>query len=442
MGSTVRTPPYVDPEPPLPTTDPRWELVQRVAGSRQFAKATLLSKFLTHVCERTLRGKQTDITEHQIGVQVFGRPVGYSPGEDNIVRNYARQLRKRLAEHFATEGCNERFRIEIPLGGYVPVFVPQGKTASSHSADGPMEVSHWASRSIVPRKSANPAGRSWRSLAYLALYSLVLAGVVAYLTSRVQAKKATSGTTHLLWTQLFNSGSDTFVVSADSGLGILQNLSKKRMPLAEYVNGRYATLPLPPMDVHNANDLYTQRYTSVVDLEVTSTLSRLPEAVPSRLILRFARDLRMDDLKHGNAILIGSMYSNPWAEVFQRNLNFHFDYRPDVNDSWILNANPRQGEAKAYENNWDGPSHQTYAVIAFIPNLNGNGHVLLIQGLDMAGTQAAAELLFHENEIGPILKQASLPGGGLRPFEILLQTTSIGSNAPSALIVATRIYPQ
>jgi len=266
--------------------------------------------------------------------------------------------------------------------------------------------------------------------------------VVAYVTSRVQAKKATSGTTHVLWTQLFNSGSDTFVVSADSGLGILQNLSRKRMPLAEYVNGQYASLPLPPMDIHNANDLYTQRYTSVVDLEVTSTLSRLPEAVPSRLILRFARDLRMDDLKHGNAILIGSMYSNPWAEVFQRNLNFHFDYRPDVNDSWILNANPRQGEAKAYENNWDGPSHQTYAVIAFIPNLNGNGHVLLIQGLDMAGTQAAAELLFHENEIGPIVKQASLPGGGLRPFEILLQTTSIGSNAPSALIVATRIYPQ
>jgi hypothetical protein len=196
------------------------------------------------------------------------------------------------------------------------------------------------------------------------------------------------------------------------------------------------------MDVHDANDLYTQRYTSVVDLEIASSLSRLPEVVPGRLILRFARELHMDDLKRGNVVLIGSTYSNPWAEVFQRNLNFQFDYRPDLNDSWILNQAPKPGEAKSYENNWDGPSHQTYAVIAFLPNLNSNGRVLLIQGLDMAGTQAAAELLFHESAIGPILSQAALPSGMLRSFEVLLQTTSIGSNAPSARIIATRFYPQ
>jgi hypothetical protein len=442
MGSTLRASPYVEPGPLPRTADPRWELVQRVAGSRQFAKAPLLSKFLTYVCDRTLKGKQAEISEHQIGVQVFGRQPGYSPSEDNIVRNYARQLRKRLAEHFATEGCDEPLRIEIPVGGYVPIFVRQGEEANSASAEDRKEMPFLAGESHAVAAPEERSWWSWRRIAYLVCYSLALAGVVAYLTERIETRKNISGSTHVLWAQLFNSGSDTFVVAADSGFGILQNLSKTRMPLAEYVTGKYATLPLPPMDVHNSADLYTQRYTSVVDLEVASTLSRLPEVVPGRLILRFARDLRMDDLKQGNAILIGSMYSNPWGEVFQHQLNFHFDYRPDMNDSWILNASPRAGEAKSYENNWDGPSHQTYAVIAFIPNLNRNGHVLLIQGLDMAATQAAAELLFHEDEIGPILKQASLPGGALRPFEVLLQTTSIGANAPSAAIVATRTYPQ
>ena len=439
MGSTLRTSPYVEAAPPRRISDSKWELVQRVANSSRFIKAPLLSRFLIHVCDRTLKGRQSEITEHQLGVQVFGRPIGYSPSEDNIVRNYARQLRKRLAEHFAAEGRTEPFRIEIPVGGYVPVFVPQGEASASL----PISETTLITPQIQAVLAAPTATRwSWRRGALLIVYTFALAALVVLITLRVQTRRATSGSTHILWTQLFSSGADTFVVSADSGFGILQNLSKTRVPLAEYVNGRYASLPLPPMDIHNATDLYTQRYTSVVDLEVASNLSRLPEVVPGRLIHRFARDLRMDDLKQGNAILIGSMYSNPWAEVFQHNLNFRFDYRPQVNSSWIVNTNPRAGEAKSYENNWDGPSHLTYAVIAFIPNLNGNGHVLLIQGLDMAGTQAAAELLFHESEIAPILKQASLAGGGLRPFEILLQTTSIGANAPSAQVVATRFHGQ
>ena len=80
--------------------------------------------FLLYVVAETLEGREAEITEHQIGVQVFDRRPGYSTVEDNIVRNYARQLRRRLAEHFAGEGGSEPLRIDIPLGAYVPVFVP------------------------------------------------------------------------------------------------------------------------------------------------------------------------------------------------------------------------------------------------------------------------------------------------------------------------------
>jgi hypothetical protein len=427
---------------PAHARDWRWDLVLRVAAGRQFAKAPLLSKFLLHVCDLTLHGNQSEICEHQIGVQVFGRPVGYNSSEDNIVRNYARQLRKRLSDHFAGEGSEESVQIEIPVGGYVPVFVPHQRIEKPAPVRILQEVAGRNAQVAVAPGSRGRGPQRWRAPLYLAVYSVLLASVVAYFTMRVNARKPDPRVSHALWAQLFSANSDTFVVPADSGFGILQNLSKTRLPLAEYVNGRYAALPLPPMNVHDANDLYTQRYTSVVDLEVASTLVRLPEVVPTRLILRFARDLRMDDLKRGNAILIGSLYSNPWAEIFQRNLNFRFDYRPEVNDSWIVNENPETGEEKTYENNWDGPSHQTYGVIAFAPNLDGNGHVLLIQGLDMAGTQAAAELLFRGNEILPILEKAASSGGGLRPFEVLLQTTSIGANAPSARIIATRIHAQ
>ena len=438
MGSTVSHQ-WTDGNPePSPHFQERRELVQRIVRSRHFARAPLLSRFLIHVCDKAFDGRQAEITEHQIGVQVFGRAAGYNPGEDNIVRNYARQLRKRLAEYFAEAGEQERYRIEIPRGGYLPVFLlqpPQGAAPGEISLRPVMAPP----RGEIVNNAFPARLRPWRWLAFL-LYSIALAAAVYYGGARLHRGEQPSGVSHALWAELFNPGHDTFVVPADSGFGILQNLARTRMPLADYVNGRYVDLPLPSMDPHDALDLHTQRYTSVVDLEVASTLSRLPEAVPGRLILRFARDLRMDDLKQGNAILIGSMYSNPWAEVFQRSLNFRFDYRPQVNDSWIVNENPRPGENKSYENEWDGPSHQTYAVIAFVPNLNNSGHVLLIQGLDMAGTQAAAELLFRKDEIGPLLKEALQPNGKLGSFEILLQTTSIGSNSPRARILATRFY--
>src|SRR6201993_5386575 len=102
--------------------DPRWQMAQRIVASRSFAKSALLSRFLLYVCEREITGRTSEISEHQIGVRVFGRRPGYSPGEDNIVRNYARQLRQRLQQYFQEEGKHEELRLNIPRGKYVPIF--------------------------------------------------------------------------------------------------------------------------------------------------------------------------------------------------------------------------------------------------------------------------------------------------------------------------------
>src|SRR5271163_2312002 len=109
-------------EPLCLAEDPRWQLAQRIVASKSFAKSALLSKFLLYICDRALCGKTDEISEHQIGVHVFVRRPGYNPGEDNIVRNYARQLRQRLDHYFEDEGRSEALRISIPLGKYTPVF--------------------------------------------------------------------------------------------------------------------------------------------------------------------------------------------------------------------------------------------------------------------------------------------------------------------------------
>ena len=106
------------------------------------------------------------------------------------------------------------------------------------------------------------------------------------------------------------------------------------------------------IDSRNLTALGTQRYTSVVDLNITFSLSRLPEVIPGHFAIRYARDLRTEDLKHSNAVLLGSVHSNPWVELFQKNLNFVLEYRPEVDDSVVVNLHPLAGEHEVYRNAW------------------------------------------------------------------------------------------
>ncbi|WP_260735034.1 hypothetical protein [Tunturiibacter lichenicola] len=80
-------------------------------------------------------------------------------------------------------------------------------------------------------------------------------------------------------------------------------------------------------------------------------------------------------------------------------------------------------------------------VIDYVPSLDGAGHVLIIQGLNMAGTQATADTLFNSDAMKPILQQAS-SSGSLQSFELLVETSSIGATAPRAEIIATRFHPE
>jgi len=105
--------------------NPRWQLAQRVAGSKTFAGSQALQCFLLYISERTLSGQGEQVKEQTIGTAVFHRKPDYDPGSDNIVRVRAGQLRQRLARYFDTEGEAEPLLISIPKGGYVPLFEPR-----------------------------------------------------------------------------------------------------------------------------------------------------------------------------------------------------------------------------------------------------------------------------------------------------------------------------
>jgi hypothetical protein len=426
-------------------SEPRWQLAQRIVASRSFAKSALLSRFLLYVCEREITGKTTEISEHQIGVHVFGRRPGYHPGEDNIVRNYARQLRHRLDQYFLEEGREEELRLSIPRGKYVPVYSRNQfqehpllvVTERETDSGGVLET---VTPAVVPALvSVQPARHRWLVPGLGALLLLACLAIAWAVVHRASANSADPS--YPLWARLFDKGHETLIVPSDDGIVMIQNLTGHLVPLSEYITRDYLSLKsLYNIDEQNMRDLDAQRYTNVTDLNAVMRFSRLPEANNGQFTVRYSRDLHMDDLKDANVILLGSSFSNPWAELFEKTLNFEFVYEPHPNASHIVDRHPQAGELPVYENDANGPSHRTYAVIGFVPNLNNTGSVLLVEGLTMAGTEAAVDTLFNRSMMGPLLDQFRNADGSLNPFEILIETRSFGSDSPQASVVATRMY--
>jgi hypothetical protein len=422
--------------------DQRWQVARRVASSKGFAKSKFLTSFILYICKKYLLDQVDEITEQKIGEQVFRRPHGYNPGEDNIVRNYARLLRQRLEEYFSGDGAGERIRLVVPRGGYVPLFIEDtiidnNKPAPTPAEDPPFNVPVLISEISLTEPQPVPSGRSPWELKTLCAALFVALFFLSLHDIHLKPKRSIADR---FWSVFFSPTRDTLLVPADSGLVIYQNLTKRWVSLADYAAGEYQGHTVSPLgiDPKIVNELGTRRYTSVVDLHLVSSISQLPAVVKDRFKVRYAREVTLDDLKQSNVILLGSIDSNPWVELFQKDLNFQFDPQPAENKVIIRNIHPMPGEKPFYETNQTDPAHTTFGVIAVTPNLDGTGHVLLIEGINMAGTQAAADYLFGDAST-ELLNQIFDSKGTIRPFEVLLETSNIGANATRPRIISQRI---
>jgi TolB-like protein/tetratricopeptide (TPR) repeat protein len=96
--------------------------LERILGSAGFSRNERLGRFLGFVVQQHLEGKASEIKESVIAIEVFGRRPDHDPKHDSIVRTEAARLRARLAEYYLGEGKNDSFIIELPKGGYAPVF--------------------------------------------------------------------------------------------------------------------------------------------------------------------------------------------------------------------------------------------------------------------------------------------------------------------------------
>lgn len=110
-----------EPQPHISPIAIRSQLA-RILGSAEFRSSDRLSQFLEFTVEQTLGGHSGELKEYVVGREVFSRKESFDPRMDPIVRVEAGRLRLRLREYYKTEGQRDEVAIELPKGGYVPVF--------------------------------------------------------------------------------------------------------------------------------------------------------------------------------------------------------------------------------------------------------------------------------------------------------------------------------
>src|ERR1700688_4536137 len=103
---------------PMPSRESEAQAVrrqlERVLESPGFARNERLSRFLRFVVEGYLDGKDHELKESVIAVEVFGRSPDFDSRLDPVVRTEAIRLRARLSDYYLKDEKSDAVFIELP----------------------------------------------------------------------------------------------------------------------------------------------------------------------------------------------------------------------------------------------------------------------------------------------------------------------------------------
>lgn len=423
--------------------------LDRALSSQTFSKSARLRDLLRYIGTSSIEGRLDNLSEQQIGIRVFQRSPGYNTTEDTIVRVTARHLRERLERYYNGEGKNNPARLSVPKGSYTVIFenpkahevIPGGFALLAELPGDPTllkrtEKSQWARWPLAARLS-------------VAICVLLTAASLALVYSRTRQQPdppLQPAGPEILWQALFTPGRKTMIVPGDAALDIYTAWEQKHVSLSDYTNQSYqqdVTASRPPAST--GVPLGIRSMTPMADLRLVSELVRVPERLghpqwDSWIEVCYARDMEIADTHNNNLILIGIESFNPWVTLYQRMLDFqvNWDY---VNDVYtVTNRAPKPHEQVQFRFDRRTRGQTAYTLVALTDNVQGSGHVLLIEGTSMGTTYGAVSFLTNQHLWQPVIHAATDKSGKLHNFEVLLSNKFVRGGASDTQIVALHVH--
>jgi hypothetical protein len=454
------------------------ELLERVIGSRELKRALRLRDLIEFIGRRALQPNPGTLREQEIGAAVFGRPDEYDTNLDNIVRVNVSELRKRLAHYFENEGSNESMVIEIPRGGYLPIFLYRPQVPSNGESNllpdeakltpKPVESSpaldsaepvqnmeqHFDAKTSADLQQlrVSPlllrlAQPHWLALAaFLFLATAGAAGWFAWQSHRLAAQIQpwrSDPALASLWSEFFDSGQDVDIVTADTSFALAEDLAGAPLSLQDYLDYKYKNVAeRPGLDAGTRNAILMildRNNGSIGDFHAAQRIFDLNAQSPY-VKMESARSFTTESIKTSNVILIGGRQSNPWVELYRDRMNFFLDYDPVLHRAYVSNHRPLAGEKTIYESS--GDPGQGYSVVAFLPNLTEHRYAMILSGVDSQATRASAEFVTSSEGMSQVrAKVGTNPSNGRLPyFEVLLSSRRLVGTTLHTEIIAYRVH--
>lgn len=435
-----------------PSEEERRALAERIVASSQFRRSARLRDFLLYVVLKSLRDPHAELNEQEIGEKVFGRSAFYDRSQDNIVRVNATELRRRIDLYFAGEGAEESLVLEIPRGGYKPVYhwrVVEPPVLPEPALPEVVAVEPVAAP-LLPPKIDEPVrrGTPWLYKVWVVATVLLVAFCGVLLRSRLTghegAGPATSKPVLMAFWNSFTSGQQqTDIVLADDSVSLIEDITHHPVTLQEYLNREYMRqiqasalsadrkMDLDQVFSHNLVTFGTVRAGQMVMAQMPST------PTPHMTVSRF---YTADAMKRDNVVLVGGSKANPWVTMFDDRMNFAVEYDYVQGHGLIANRHPNPGEqatytAPIYPNTLTG-----YSVVAYVPKPGRTGDAIILAGMDSDSTSAAAEFLTSESQLESLQRMMKVKE--FPYFEVLLRISRISGTSFGAEVVAYRMYPK
>jgi len=410
--------------------------VDRLLRSPMLQGSEALCKLLQYLAHHTLNSPADHLKEYQIGTEVLGRPADFDPQSDSSVRMQVGRLRTKLIEYYNSAGVRDSILVDIPKGRYTlsferRIFAPQQE----------------AIRDVVVHPPASASAQRRWMLAGLAVLAIACAALWIQNHSMQQSMSAMQRSFYpwhyepsvsAFWSDILGARPDTDVVMADSSFSLVQIISKKSFSFQDYLSRSYigqlqTQQDLNP-DMRSAlNLIAAKNLESSSDFRLARRILAL-DPLGQHIHLYYAREFMPTLLKQDNVILIGSPIANPWDELFESRLTFNATLNNGT-PTFITNRAPAAGEQSSYI-----PTGSVgYCTVAYLPNPDHNGSVLLLEGTGSEATEAAGDFLLSEDQLSNF--QRMLHVTKLPYFDVLLKTSQVKGTPLSTTLVAYRTYP-
>jgi hypothetical protein len=382
---------------------------------------------LRHIVERALTGDVESLKERLLGMDIFHRRSDYDTSSDAIVRVTASDVRRRLA-NFYSEHSVQSMRISLPLGSYVPDFIPltahevsSRKANLEHTTAKLSNISDTVHIASEPTNSPAETGkrhlfRITRPVALVLCIGMVLALGAGWWLRGVTHGRGFSQDDHsysfyndLLGPIGAKSKDETEIVLTNPHVLLYLGLNNAGPPLGD--NLKDVPVPQAMASVLNqtANDnqanfpfhhffVDSTNYTGLGEATAAFGLARLLQATGRSAHLSAARFLNWDAARQEQLVILGAPHESAFVQSTLSAANFTIGYNS------IHNAHPLPGEQVDYSKSADGGAIEDYGLIWMTKSPSGT-RILILAGLSSPGTAGVGEFFCDPERMEPIYKQ-------------------------------------